>query len=82
MWNIPIWNFDNLSIAIFIHPYFLWRAIYSLINERRAILRTRWYVRCIMEKNEFKIRKFSPIVETIWGVLIFVSSIVLLFIGG
>ncbi|SHL84314.1 hypothetical protein SAMN05720487_1331 [Fibrobacter sp. UWT2] len=35
-----------------------------------------------MEKNEFKIRKFSPIVETIWGVLIFVSSIVLLFIGG
>ena len=35
-----------------------------------------------MDKNEFKIRKFSPIVETIWGVLILVSSIVLLFVGG
>ena len=31
-WNIPIWNFDNLSIAIFIHPYFLLRMICSLIN--------------------------------------------------
>lgn len=31
-WNIPIWNFDKMSIAIFIHPYFLLRMICSLIN--------------------------------------------------
>ncbi len=35
-----------------------------------------------MENNEIKIRKLSPIVETIWGVLILVSSLVLLFVGG
>ena len=35
-----------------------------------------------MEKNEIKIRRLSPIVETIWGVLILVSSLVLLFVGG
>ena len=35
-----------------------------------------------MENNEIKIRKLSPIVETIWGVLIFVSTLVLLFVGG
>jgi hypothetical protein len=35
-----------------------------------------------MENNEIKIRKFGPIVETIWGVLILVSSLVLLFVGG
>ena len=34
-----------------------------------------------MEKNEIKIRKLSPIVETIWGVLILVSTLVLLFVG-
>ena len=38
--------------------------------------------RCVMENNEIKIRKLSPIVETIWGVLILVSSLVLLFVGG
>ena len=38
--------------------------------------------RCVMENNEIKIRKFGPIVETIWGVLILVSSLVLLFVGG
>lgn len=37
--------------------------------------------RCVMEKNEIKIRKLSPIVETIWGVLILVSTLVLLFVG-
>ncbi len=47
-----------------------------------AIKRSLWYERCVMEKNEIKIRKFSPIVETIWGILILVSSIVLLFVGG
>ena len=35
-----------------------------------------------MEKNEIKIKRLSPIVETIWGVLILVSSLVLLFVGG
>ena len=35
-----------------------------------------------MEKNEIKIRRLSPIVETIWGVLILVSSLVLLFVSG
>jgi len=35
-----------------------------------------------MEQNEIKFRKLSPIVETIWGVLIFVSTLVLLFVGG
>lgn len=34
-----------------------------------------------MEQNEIKIRKLSPIVETIWGVLILVSTLVLLFVG-
>ena len=38
--------------------------------------------RCIMENNEVKIKKLGPIVETIWGVVIFVSSLVLLFVGG
>lgn len=37
--------------------------------------------RCVMENNEIKIRKLSPIVETIWGVLILVSTLVLLFVG-
>lgn len=35
-----------------------------------------------MENNEIKIKKLGPIVETIWGVVIFVSSLVLLFVGG
>lgn len=35
-----------------------------------------------MEKNEIKIKRLSPIVETIWGVLILVSSLLLLFVGG
>lgn len=35
-----------------------------------------------MEQNEIKIKRLSPIVETVWGVLIFVSSLVLLFVGG
>lgn len=34
-----------------------------------------------MENNEIKIKKLSPIVETIWGVLILVSTLVLLFVG-
>jgi len=38
--------------------------------------------RCVMENNEVKIKKLGPIVETIWGVLIFISGIVLLFVGG
>lgn len=37
--------------------------------------------RCVMENNEIKIKKLSPIVETIWGVLILVSTLVLLFVG-
>ena len=40
-WNIPIWNFDNLSIAIFLRPILFFHPICSLIQERRAILRTR-----------------------------------------
>lgn len=35
-----------------------------------------------MGKNDIKIRKLGPIVETVWGVLILVSSLVLLFVGG
>ena len=35
-----------------------------------------------MEQNEIKIKRLSPIVETVWGVVIFVSSLVLLFVGG
>jgi hypothetical protein len=31
-WNIPIWNFDNLSIAIFILHWFLACANYTLIS--------------------------------------------------
>ena len=38
--------------------------------------------RCVMENNEIKIRKLSPIIETIWGILILVSTVVLLFVGG
>ncbi len=34
-----------------------------------------------MENNEIKIRKLSPIIETIWGILILVSTVVLLFVG-
>ena len=37
--------------------------------------------RCVMENNEIKIRKLSPIIETIWGILILVSTVVLLFVG-
>lgn len=35
-----------------------------------------------MENNDIKIKKLGPIVETVWGVVIFVLSLVLLFVGG
>ncbi|SHK87160.1 hypothetical protein SAMN05720759_1083 [Fibrobacter sp. UWB12] len=35
-----------------------------------------------MENNEIEIKKVGPIVETVWGVLLLVSSFALIFIGG
>lgn len=46
------------------------------------MMRSVWYARCVMEKNDIKIKRLSPIVETIWGVFILVSSLMLLFVGG
>ncbi len=71
-----------MSIAIFILHGFFSHANYTLIMVGDAIKRSVWYARCVMEKNEIKIKRLSPIVETIWGVLILVSSLVLLFVGG
>ena len=35
-----------------------------------------------MENKEIEIKKVGPIVETVWGVLLLVSSFALIFIGG
>jgi hypothetical protein len=35
-----------------------------------------------MEIKEEEIKKLSPIVETVWGILLLVSSFALIFIGG
>jgi len=35
-----------------------------------------------MDNKEVEIRKIGPIVETVWGVLLLVSSFALIFIGG
>jgi len=36
----------------------------------------------IMENKEVEIKKVAPIVETVWGILMLVSSFFLFFIGG
>ena len=35
-----------------------------------------------MENNEVEIKKVGPIVETVWGVFLLLSSFALIFIGG
>lgn len=35
-----------------------------------------------MENKEVEIKRVGPIVETVWGVLLLVSSFALIFIGG
>lgn len=34
-----------------------------------------------MENKEVEVRKFGPIVETVWGILLLVMSCALIFIG-
>ena len=34
-----------------------------------------------MENNEVEVKKVGPIVETVWGILLLVTSFALIFIG-